>query len=39
MPLKPSELANVPFVSVENMMAMIGEIGLETALVQLADEI
>lgn len=39
MPPKPSELAHVPFVSVENMMGLIGEIGLETALVELAEMI
>ncbi|SDX34452.1 ornithine cyclodeaminase [Albimonas donghaensis] len=35
----PSELAWVPFVSVQNMMALINGIGLETALRELADYI
>jgi ornithine cyclodeaminase len=35
----PSRLALVPFVSVANMMRLVHHIGLETMLVELADEI
>ncbi len=35
----PSNLAFVPFVSVENMMRLVHHIGIETVLIQLADEI
>jgi len=37
--LHPSPRALVPFVSVATMMALINRIGLETALVELADAI
>lgn len=36
---KPSELAYVPFVSVENMMKLVHHIGVETMLCDLADYI
>ncbi len=39
MPLKPSELAYVPFVSVENMMGLVHHIGIEKVLCELAQEI
>ncbi|MCK8483077.1 ornithine cyclodeaminase [Aliiroseovarius sp. S2029] len=39
MPPLPSELAYVPFVSVENMMGLVHHIGIEKVLVDLADEI
>ncbi len=39
MPLKPSELAYVPFVSVENMMGLVHYIGIEKVLCELAQEI
>jgi len=39
MPTDPSELAYVPFVSVENMMALVHDLGMETTLSGLADEI
>ena len=39
MPPLPSELAYVPFVSVEHMMALVHHIGVEKALTDLADEI
>jgi len=39
MSLKPSELAFVPFVSVENMMGLVHHIGIEKVLCELADEI
>ncbi|MFK7882269.1 ornithine cyclodeaminase [Roseobacter sp.] len=39
MPPLPSELAYVPFVSVEHMMGLIHHIGIETALRDLAREI
>jgi ornithine cyclodeaminase len=35
----PSELAYVPFVSVEHMMGLVHHIGIETMLCDLADEI
>ncbi len=35
----PSAKAFVPFVSVENMMRLVHRIGIETALVELTDEI
>lgn len=35
----PSEKAFVPFVSVENMMRLVHEVGLETLLVELTDVI
>lgn len=35
----PSELAYVPFVSVEHMMGLVHHIGIETVLCELADEI
>ena len=35
----PSELAFVPFVSVENMMALVHHIGVEKILIDLAEEI
>lgn len=34
-----SELALVPFVSVEDMMRIVHEVGMETFLIELADEI
>lgn len=37
--MKPSAQALVPFVSVAEMMAIIHEVGLETALIQLTDRI
>ena len=39
MPPFPSELAYVPFVSVEHMMGLVHHIGIETMLCDLADEI
>ncbi|MCI2394249.1 ornithine cyclodeaminase [Aliiroseovarius sediminis] len=39
MPPLPSELAYVPFVSVEHMMALVHHIGIETVLIDLAAEI
>lgn len=36
---KPSELAYVPFVSVENMMKLVHHVGVETMLRELADYI
>ena len=39
MPLKPSELAYVPFVSVHHMMELVHHIGIEAMLRALADEI
>ena len=39
MPPLPSELAFVPFVSVEHMMGLVHHIGIETVLRDLADEI
>lgn len=39
MPPLPSELAYVPFVSVEHMMGLVHHIGIEKVLVDLADEI
>lgn len=39
MPPLPSELAYVPFVSVEHMMGLVHHIGIETVLRDLADEI
>lgn len=39
MSLKPSELAFVPFVSVENMMRLIHGVGIETMLCELAEAI
>ena len=39
MPPLPSELAYVPFVSVEHMMALVHHLGIETVLCTLADEI
>ncbi len=39
MPLKPSHLAYVPFVSVEHMMGLVHHIGIENVLKALADEI
>ena len=39
MPPLPSELAYVPFVSVEHMMALVHHLGIETVLCALADEI
>ncbi|MEM9970959.1 MAG: ornithine cyclodeaminase [Pseudomonadota bacterium] len=39
MPPLPSELAYVPFVSVENMMALVHHIGIERVLVDLAETI
>lgn len=39
MPPLPSELAFVPFVSVENMMGLVHHLGLETVLTDLATEI
>jgi ornithine cyclodeaminase len=39
MPPLPSELAFVPFVSVENMMRLVHHVGLETVLTDLAGEI
>ena len=37
--MQPSKLAMVPFVSVQNMMNLVHEIGLETVLLELAAEI
>lgn len=39
MPPLPSELAHVPFVSVENMMDLVHHIGIEQALCDLANAI
>lgn len=39
MTLLPSDLAFVPFVSVEHMMGLVHHIGIETVLRELADEI
>ncbi|WP_371168408.1 ornithine cyclodeaminase [Aliiroseovarius sp. 2305UL8-7] len=39
MPPLPSELAYVPFVSVEHMMGLVHHIGIETVLREIADEI
>ena len=39
MPPLPSELAYVPFVSVEHMMGLVHHLGVETVLRQLADVI
>ncbi|MCZ4365509.1 ornithine cyclodeaminase [Sulfitobacter dubius] len=39
MPPSPSELAYVPFVSVENMMGLVHQIGIEKVLRDLADAI
>ena len=39
MPLLPSDLAYVPFVSVEHMMGLVHHLGLERMLRDLADEI
>ena len=39
MPPSPSELAYVPFVSVENMMCLVHQIGIEKVLCDLADAI
>ncbi|MCK8464206.1 ornithine cyclodeaminase [Aliiroseovarius sp. S1339] len=39
MPPLPSELAYVPFVSVEHMMGLVHHIGIEKVLIELADEI
>lgn len=38
-PLAPSELAFVPFVSVENMMRLVGHLGLTNMLTGIADYI
>ena len=37
--IKPSDKALVPFVSVDNMMALVNHIGLEKILIDLAYEI
>lgn len=37
--LKPSDKALVPFVSVDNMMALVNNIGIENILIELAAEI
>ncbi|MEJ6398953.1 ornithine cyclodeaminase [Yoonia sp. 208BN28-4] len=37
--IKPSKLAMVPFVSVQDMMNLVHDIGLETVLRELAEEI
>ncbi|MHA6267333.1 ornithine cyclodeaminase [Aliiroseovarius sp. CAU 1755] len=39
MPPLPSELAYVPFVSVEHMMGLVHHIGIEKVLIELAAEI
>ena len=39
MSLKASELAMVPFVSVDNMMRLVHHVGIETFLADLAKEI
>jgi ornithine cyclodeaminase len=39
MPPSPSELAYVPFVSVENMMGLVHQIGFDKVLCDLADAI
>ena len=39
MPIPPSAKAMVPFVSVENMMALIHDIGLETVLREMAERV
>ena len=39
MPPLPSELAYVPFVSVEHMMGLVHHLGIETVLCDLADDI
>ena len=37
--INPSDKALVPFVSVDNMMALVNHIGLEKILIDLASEI
>lgn len=39
MPQSPSQIALVPFVSVENMMRLVHHIGIEAMLVELTDVI
>lgn len=39
MPPLPSELAFVPFVSVEHMMGLVNDLGIEKVLSDLADDI
>lgn len=39
MPIAPSTLALVPFVSVENMMRLVHETGIETFLMELTDAV
>lgn len=39
MPIPPSAKAMVPFVSVETMMSLVNEIGIETMLLELTDRI
>lgn len=39
MPIPPSAKAMVPFVSVERMMELVHDIGVETVLLELADRI
>lgn len=39
MPIPPSSKAMVPFISVESMMDLVHEIGIETTLLELTDRI
>lgn len=39
MPPAPSQLAYIPFVSVENMMRLVHHFGIENVLQELADEV
>jgi ornithine cyclodeaminase len=39
MPPAPSELAYIPFVSVENMMRLVHHVGIETVLLELTDAV
>jgi ornithine cyclodeaminase len=39
MPPAPSELAYIPFVSVENMMRLVHHFGIETVLLELTDAV
>jgi ornithine cyclodeaminase len=39
MPPAPSQLAYIPFVSVENMMRLVHHFGIETVLVELTDAV
>lgn len=39
MPTQPSDLAMVPFVSVEHMMGLVNHLGIERVLVELTDAV